>query len=180
MKNILLQFASTAPSDGGDMFSSLGIDWKLLILQSVAFLILLFILKKFVYPPLVAMLDKHDETVRASQKAAEEAKKHAEEAEEKTADLLKDARKEAADMLASARDEATELVEDAHKKASAKADAMMNSARDEITKEISKAKQDLQSETLDLVALATAKVLDEKVDSKKDGSLISKSIEELK
>ena len=61
MKNILLQFASTAPSDGGDMFLSLGIDWKLLILQSVAFLILLFILKKFVYPPLVAMLDKHAE-----------------------------------------------------------------------------------------------------------------------
>ena len=68
----LVTVASTS-EQGGDLFSSLGINWTLLALQTVAFLILLFILKKFVYPPLVAMLDKRDDAVRASADAAMEA-----------------------------------------------------------------------------------------------------------
>ena len=62
METILTQFASAEAhaAEKADLFSSLGIDWKLLILQTVAFLILLVILRKWVYPPLAAMLDKRE------------------------------------------------------------------------------------------------------------------------
>ena len=48
MERILTQFASAEAhaAEKADLFSSLGIDWKLLILQTVAFLILLVILRK--------------------------------------------------------------------------------------------------------------------------------------
>ena len=56
METILTQFASAEAhaAEKADLFSSLGIDWKLLILQTVAFLILLVIIRKWVYPPLEA------------------------------------------------------------------------------------------------------------------------------
>ena len=57
----LITFASAEATEAKqDLFSSIGIDWKLLILQTIAFLILLWFLKKFVYPSLVAMLDKRE------------------------------------------------------------------------------------------------------------------------
>ena len=51
--------------------------------------------------------------------------------------------------------------------------------KDEIAKEVLDAKKALQSETLDLVARATGKVLDETVDAKKDSALIARAIKEV-
>ena len=70
MERLVTQFASAEAhaTDKADLFGSLGIDWKLLILQSVAFLVLLFVLSKWVYPPLAAMLDKRDKDLRTAPK----------------------------------------------------------------------------------------------------------------
>ena len=177
MKYILLQFANASGGES-DLFGSLGINWKMLLLQLVAFLILLAILKKWVYPPLVAMLDKRDAQIRESAELAQSAKKEAEAAGEKTAKLLKEARKEATDIVTTARDEATNIVETAHKKATDKADALVESARDEILKEVESAKRALYNDTLELVAEATGAVLGEKVDAKTDSRLIERAIKE--
>ena len=171
----LVTVASTS-EQGGDLFSSLGINWTLLGLQTVAFLILLFILKKFVYPPLVAMLDKRDDAVRASADAAMEAEKHAAEAEARTAELLDEAKQEAAEIVSTAKEEAAKSVEDATKKAEAKADAMLASARDELNKEVASAKKALATETIGLVAEASGKILGDKVDAKKDAEIIAKAL----
>ena len=182
MEYIIKQFAAAeaAGASEGNLFLSIGIDWKLLALQALAFLILLMILKKFVYPPLVGVLEKRDADLRASADAAMEAERHAAEAQEETSKLLEQAKQEAAEIVATARDEASNMVETAQKKAEAKTDAMLNSAREEISKEVAGAKRQLESETLELVALATGKVLEEKVDTKKDGQLIEKALKEAK
>lgn len=178
MEYILIQFANVSGGDKSDLFGSLGINWQGLLLQTLAFLILLIILKKLVYPPLVAMLDRHDEDMRESAEAVQAAKKDAKESEEKTTKLLKEARKEAADIVTTARAEALEVVETAHKKATDKADALVESARDEILKEVESAKRALYNDTLELVAEATGAVLGEKVDAKTDSRLIERAIKE--
>lgn len=177
MEYILTQFANTA-TEQTDMFSSLGINWQMLTLQGVAFLILLFILRKWVYPPLVSMLDKRDEQIRISAEAAEEAKKDAEAAEEKTAELLKTAREEATEIVATAREEAASVVEAAGKKATDKADALVAAAREDISREVKAAKKELYNETLGLVADATGLVLKQKVDAKADAKLIERAVKE--
>lgn len=177
MKYILTQFANTS-GDQSDLFGSLGIDWRTLLLQILAFLLLLAILKKWVYPPLVAMLDRHDADMRESAEAAQVIKNEAQVAEEKTAKLLREARKEAADIVATARTEATEVVELAHKKALDRADALVETARGEISKEVESAKKTLHNETLNLVAEATSVVLQEKIDTKANAELIERAVKE--
>ena len=75
--NYLTQFANSETAEKADLFSSIGIDWKLLVLQTIAFLILLWFLKKFVYPSLVAMLDKREKMIEESVRAARVAEKNA-------------------------------------------------------------------------------------------------------
>lgn len=178
MNYFITQFATAEHAPKADLFQSLGIDWKLLALQTVAFLLLLVILRKWVYPPLVAMLDKRDADMQASAKAAKDARDAADAAEVKTEEMLKKARKEAAQIVASARDEAAELVDAAHKKAADKADALVKSAQDEIAKEVESAKKALHNETLELVTSATGTILRKKVDAKTDEALISQAIKE--
>lgn len=173
----ITQFAA-AHAEKADLFQSLGIDWKMLALQTAAFLILLAVLKKWVYPPLVAMLDQREAELQASAKAARTAQKEAEAAEAKTAALLKEARAEAGAIVAAARDEAAEVVEAAHQKATDKAEALLQSARDDITKEVETAKKTLHAETIELVAAATGTVLRQKVDATADTQLIQSAVKE--
>lgn len=177
MEILLTQFA-TAQAEKADLFGSLGIDWKMLILQTIAFLILLAILRKFVYPPLLAMLDKREKDMRAADKAAKSARENADKAEKMTSELMRKARAEANEIVASAREEAVKVVEEAGVKASAKSEAIIKSAQDEIAKEIEAARKTLHNETLELVAKATGTVLGSTVDAKVDAKIITAAVKE--
>ena len=175
--NTVLQQFGTAAAEHSDLFGSLGINWTLLVLQVVAFLILLLILKKFVYPPLLSMLDKRDEAVRASADAAMEAEKNAAEAEARTAELIDEAKKEAIQIVATAKEEANDTADAINKKAEHRAEALVLAAKEEIAKEVDNAKQAIKSDTLDLVAMATSKVAEVKIDTTADKKLIEKALE---
>lgn len=177
MERIVTQFA-TAPGGQADLFGSLGIDWKLLILQTVAFLILLAILRKWVYPPLVAMLDKREKDMRTAEKAAQSARDNADKAEKMTNELMRKARAEASEIVQAAREEASQVVSQAADKAKAKAEAIVQAAQDDIAKEAANARQALRDETLKLVAEAAGTVLGRQVDAKLDAKVIAAAVKE--
>lgn len=183
MNNLLTQFAvaeAKAGADGGDLFSSIGIDWKLLILQTIAFLILLWFLKKFVYPPLIAMLDKHDAKMAEAADAAREAQKMAADSQAQTEKLLRQARKEAVEIVGTAKDEANDILRRSESKSKAHAEAIVASAKADIQKEIVAAKKSLHNETIELVAAATAKVAGAQIGAGADEALIKDALEKVK
>jgi len=175
-------FAETAatPEGSGDLFSALGIDWRLLILQIIAFLILVFLLGKFVYPWLMKQVDERQAGIEAAAQAASKAQELAAESEEKTSALLADARKEADDILSNAKLEASTLLTASEEKARTTAEKIAEEAQAEIQKSIEAAKRDLHNETLELVALATEKVIGKKLDKKADAELIAQSLKEVR
>ena len=84
-----LHYFASAGAGSDSLLGPLGIDWRLFVLQTVAFAVLLLVLKKWVYPPILAMLDKRDESIKEGLEAAEQAKKAASESEKRTAAMLK-------------------------------------------------------------------------------------------
>ncbi len=172
-------FASTS-AESGDIFTSLGIDWTLLAVQIVAFLILVGVLGKFIYPVFNRVIDERQEKIEASTKAAEAAQESAETAQKEVEKLLATARKEAKDIVATAKAEATAAVEAADTKASQKAKKIVESAHEQIEKDILAAKKALHNETIELVALATEAVLKQKIDSKTDQALIAAAVKDAK
>ena len=177
--NFLQQFAAeTADAAGasGDLFGALGIDWRLLLLQVVAFVILVWLLGKFVYPYLMKSVDKRQADIEAAANAAKEAQKSASETQEETARLMAEARKEAAEIVSTAKLEAGELSAESEAKARSTAEKIVSEAHAQLTKDIDAAKRELHNETLELIALATGKVVGKTLDSKADEAIIKDSL----
>lgn len=177
MTNIYL-LASTDTGAAGDLFDMLGIDVATLIFQIIAFLILVVVLGKWVYPIFVGIIDKREADIAASAKAADDAKKAADAAGSEVADMLAEARVEAADIVAAAKTESTVMIDTAEKKAKKKAESIVSAARDDISNEIAGARKELYNEMIDLVTHATEKVVGSEVTRKVDASLISNAVKE--
>lgn len=174
--SIFTSFAAEEAS--GDIMSALGIDWKLLLMQLVAFLLLVWALNKWVFPIFFKIVDKRQAQIDESNRAAVEASKHAEQAQAETEKLLKKAREEAKDIVATAREEAVNLMSDAEAKSKQQAEHLVADAKDQIAKEVVAAKRALHNETVDLVVAATGKVLDGAVTAAVDKAVVTRALKE--
>jgi F-type H+-transporting ATPase subunit b len=174
---ILASTAATSEHSSG-LFQALGIDLKLLVTQAIAFLILVFILGKFVYPPLMKAVDNRRDQIEAGLKEAKEAEEALAKAEAKVVDLLADARKEADGILTRTHQETSAMIAEAEAKAKDRAEQIVKDAHAQLETDISKARQVLKQETIKLVAQATEKIVGEKLDTTKDAGLITKSLQE--
>lgn len=176
---ILKQFATTeAHAEKKDIFSALGIDWQILIFQIIAFLLLVWLLGKFVYPWLMKSVDERQEAIEESVKAAKAAEEKAETAQDEIAKMLKEARKEAKDIVATAKDEATAMVEASDKKAKTRSEKIVADAHDQIEKDVIAARKALHNDTIELVALATEKVIGKAITDKVDDKVIAAAVKE--
>ena len=175
--NFLSTFAETTETNEG-IFAALGIDWRLLILQIVAFLILVWLLGKYVYPWLMKSVDERQKNIEEAAKAAKKAQESAEQSESATAELLADARKQASEIVATAKLEATEMVTSSEARAKSTAEKIVADAHVQTQKDIDKARRELHDETLELIALTTEKVVRSTHDKKADEALIADMLKE--
>ena len=174
----ITQLAESAPS--GDILATLGIDLKLLLFQIVAFLVLVVLLGKFVFPVFIKIVDKRQAAIEESNKAAVDASKHAEKAQHEISELLRAAREEASGIVGTAKDEARDLVLRAEERSKAQAESIVTAAKADIAKEVVAAKKALHNETLALVVLATEKVASKQIAASTDKALIKKALEDIK
>ena len=174
------QFATAAAESKGkaDILTSLGIDWTLLVLQLVAFLILVWLLGKFVYPVFLRIVDEREAKAEESVKAVQAAEKKADEAQSKIEETLKTARSEAADIVATAKAEATQMIEKAETDAKKRSDHIVAEAHESLEKDIVAARKTLHNEALSLVAEATEKVVGKTISPKVDEAIIAAAVKE--
>lgn len=179
MIHTLQIFAATEEVVKDDsLFGALGIDWRTLVLQIIAFSILVWILGKFVYPKLIESIDKREKAIEESVAAANEAEAKAEETQKEVEKLFKQARQESTEIVDTAHKEAANMVKEAEDRAKKRAEQIVVDARAQLDQDILKARTTLRNETTELVALATEKIVREKVDPKRDKTLIETAIKE--
>lgn len=172
--------AAATTEQSGDVFSALGIDWRLLVLQIVAFLILVFLLGKFVYPWLMKQVDERQAAIEAAAKAASQAQASAAESQDRVTELLAEARAQAAEIVDTAKIEASSMLSASEERARSTAEKIAADAQANVEKSIETAKRELHDETLELIALATEKVIHSKLDKKADAALIASALKEIK
>lgn len=171
-------FATEAEAASGGLLGALGIDLRLFLEQLVAFIILLLILGKFVFPALIRAVDKRQEALDATLREAAEARMALEKAEEKAEAVLAEARKEAEAVASRSQEEASRAIAEAETKAKTRSEQIVADARLQLDADVRKAQVALKKQAVQLVAAATEKVIGEKVDAVKDGKLIEKSLTE--
>ena len=160
-----------------ELFAKLGIDWRLLIAQLVNFVILFTALTFLLYKPIVSALDKRRAKVIESIANAE-----------KIGEELKRAGVESERIVAASRVEAARISSETTKQAEAMRLAAMEKTKVEVAGIIASGKAQLGAErdammsevrraAATLIANATEKVINEKMTSAKDKSLIEKALE---
>ncbi|MDI6777899.1 MAG: F0F1 ATP synthase subunit B [Patescibacteria group bacterium] len=159
-----------------ELITKLGIDYKLLIAQIVNFLVLLFILYKFAYGPILAMLEKRQKKIEQGLKDAEAAGKKLAESEERQKEILRKARTEAKEIVEKAHMQAEKSKSKIAGVAKVQAEKIITDAKAEIEREKTKTISEIKSEIGSLVVAATEKVIGGKMDEEKDKELIEKSL----
>ena len=179
MIHMLSLLASTAAEES-EGIAALGIDPLAILAQGVTFLLFFFLIKKFALSKIVKTLEDRRTTIEGSLDKAEELTKQNEQAEKRVNALLSEARKESEDIINKSHEEAGSIVTAAEVKAVEKTEKIIADGKAQIEQQVAKAQETLKKETLSLVAAATETVLGEKLDAKKNESLIKKALEDVK
>lgn len=172
--------ATASHGESSDLFASLGIDWKMLLFQIIAFALLLWVLNKFVFPVIVKSIDDREKKIAEGQRLAEEAAERADTAQGEIAEMMKKAKRDAAEIINDAKNQASQLAADSDKKAKERAERIVKSAHEDIAREVAEAKKALHNETLELVVLATEKVAGKAVSQSIDEKAITTAVKEAK
>lgn len=175
----MFNFSPQFASDSGGI-SSLGINLKSFLFQLVTFIVVLLILRRWVFPKLVATLEERRKTLEESLTQARLTQEALEKAEEKSSEILHKARQQADAALADAADAAKEVVAKAETAATEQAGRVLKEAEAQINQERNKLREELKGELADLVVLTTEKVLRAKLNNSEDARLVEQSIKELK
>jgi F-type H+-transporting ATPase subunit b len=175
---LILPTAQFAASSSGGI-SSLGINLKAFIFQLITFVIVLLILRRWVFPKLVATLEARRKTLEESLAQAKATEETLRNAELKAGDILRAARAQADTALAEANTRAEELIAKAETAASERAARIINQAETRLEQEHQRLYEELKKELAGLVAVATEKVLRQKINEREDRALIEQSLKEL-
>jgi F-type H+-transporting ATPase subunit b len=146
---------------------------------AITFLVLLVVLSKFAWGPIVKMLDEREKTIH---EAIESAKKERAEAEKLLAsqkDALAKATREAAEIAKRNQDEVEKLRQELTAKARKEAEELVASARKQIIEEKSKAAAELRSMVADLAIDAAAKLVKASLDEKAQRQLVDDYLKQL-
>lgn len=179
MINPLLLLASEAAAEK-EGIAVLGIDPKAIVLQAGTFILLFLILKKFALRGIVDTLEKRRTTIDKGVALGIEMQSAKEKFDEELKGMQHEARKQADDILSQAQKDAAVLVKEGEAHAAKKVDDMLKDATARIEREMQTARKELRGEILSLVSEATEVIINEKVDAKKDASLIERALSKVR
>jgi F-type H+-transporting ATPase subunit b len=148
----------------------------LMIWTIVAFLITLYVLKRYAFGPIQKMLDERREQIRRSIEEADHARDEARNLLEEHRKLMQEARGEAEQIIAEARKTRDSMETRMREETEAERQRRLEETRREIAAETSRALDQIRSEVADLTLAATSIVVGRKLDADRDRELISEAI----
>ena len=101
----------------------------LFIKQTILFLVLIFLMVKFAWKPILTALNDREENIQGALDAAEDAKKEMQNLQADNEKLIKEARAERETLLKEAREIKTKMIEDAKGEAKVEASKMIAQAQ---------------------------------------------------
>jgi len=148
---------------------------------TLSFLIVLFLLRKLAWKPILDTLKERDDSIDQALKSAEEAKSEIEKLQASNDELLKEARNERDRILKEARETKDQMVNEAKAKAKSEADKMISGAREAIETEKMAAIAELKTEVANMsIQIAEQLLRKELSEASKQKELVEKLLEEFK
>ena len=158
--------------------TDIGINLPVLVAQTVNFIVLLTLLKLFVYKPVLNMLDQRRARIEEGLNAAQRGQESAAEAEKTAQAELENARRDGQNIVQNAQQVAQRLQEEGRAAAVQQTEAMLERARSEIALERDQAIAELRREFADLTIAAAEKIIGQSLDRSAHQRLIEQALAE--
>ena len=156
----------------------LGINWGLLIAQIFNVVLLVWLLTRYLYRPVLNMLNERTRRIQESLRETEQVKEQLARANQDYDQKLAQARQEAAGILAQAQERAKLQEAEIIAQARQEADRIRSDAREQAVQERDGLMRDLKNQMADLVTITASRVLGEELKSNHD-QLIEESLASL-
>ena len=154
-------------------------DPGLFIWTIVTFLVLLTLLAKFAWKPLLKALESRQEAIRKSLDDAEQAKQELVRLQSESVQIIRQARVEAESIVSRSRSDGDRLREEMKQKARAEADSIVRSAQRQIQLETVRAVQQIRGEAVDLSVTIASKILQRNIRKEDNERLIEDALKQV-
>jgi F-type H+-transporting ATPase subunit b len=151
-------------------------DPGLFIWTIVTFLVLLGLLAKFAWRPLLQALDTRQNAIRKSLDDAQQAKQELERLNAESAQIMARARVEADGIITQSRADGERLREEIRQKARAEADHIVKSAERQIQLETTRAVEQIRHEAVDLSVMIASKIIQRNLTKEDNERLIDDAL----
>jgi F-type H+-transporting ATPase subunit b len=154
-------------------------DPGLYIWTIVTFLVLLGLLARFAWRPLLDALEKRQDVIRKSLDDARQARQELEQVKTESAKLLSQARVEAGEIVSRTRADAARFADEMKQKARSDADALVKHAERQIEMQTARAMETIRRESVDLSVEIASKILRRNISKEDNERLIADTLKEM-
>ena len=154
-------------------------DPGLFIWTIVTFLILLALLARFAWRPLLDALEKRQDAIRTSLDDARKAKEELARLQAESARILAEARTEAANIISATRSDAARFADEMKQKARADGEALVRNAQREIETQTNRALETIRREAIELSVAVAGKILRRDISAADNERLVDDAIREM-
>ena len=145
----------------------------------VNFILLLIVLKKFAWKPILAIIEKREMKIRDTLDRADKAQEEAEQKLQEYKEMIEKGRKESLEIIEQGRQRAQKLHDEIVNKAAGESLAILNKAKNEIELEREKALKEIKATVADISVSLASKMLEKSISPEDHRELINNAIKEL-
>ncbi len=163
-----------------EIIKNFGVNPILLLAQIVNFLIVFFVLKKFLYKPILELLKKRQFTIKEGLKQAEDARIKLEKVLIEEKEILRNAQFQSKKIIEEARTESIEITKKMNDDAKKQTEKMINTAREQIARDSIETEKRLAVSTSKLAVTFLEKALKEFFSTKEQKEVVESALKKIK
>ena len=159
-----------------EIFTKLGLDHKLIIAQAVNFVLLLIILQRLAYKPVLKMLKERSDKIDKSLKQAKRIEEELKNTEETKIAEIKKAREEAGEIIKEAYETSEQKAQEAIERTKGKTQEIVEKAKLEIRAEKEKSIKETKKEIAEISVLIAKKIMGSDIDENRQKKLADETL----
>ncbi|MCS3432529.1 F0F1 ATP synthase subunit B [Klebsiella sp. BIGb0407] len=147
--------------------------------QAIAFVLFVLFCMKYVWPPLIAAIEKRQKEIADGLSSAERAKKDLDLAQASATDQLKQAKVDAQVIIDQANKRRAQILDEAKTEAEQERAKIVAQAQAEIDAERSRVREELRKQVALLALAGAEKIIERSVDEAANSDIVDKLVAEL-
>ena len=147
--------------------------------QAIAFILFVAFCMKYVWPPIMAAIEKRQKEIAEGLASAERAKKDLDLAQANVTDQLKKAKAEAQVIIEQANKRRSQILDEAKTEAENERNRIVAQAQAEIDAERKRAREELRKQVALLAMAGAEKIIERSVDEAANSDIVDKPVAEL-